>query len=65
MSQPKKPHDQHDSHDDSLGAVEGERPSDPQRGNTNAPALDKDGKPSDAQKIAEDRIGANLDNTQG
>jgi hypothetical protein len=48
------------------GAVEGDKPSDrPQQGNDNAPALDDQGMPSDEAKIAEDRLGANLDETQG
>lgn len=52
--------------DEHLGAVEGDRPSDrPQEGNANAPALDDQGIPNDATKIAEDVIGANLDGTEG
>ena len=48
------------------GAVEGDKPTDrPQQGNANAPALDENGKPQDRDKIAEDVIGANLDETQG
>ena len=52
--------------DDHVGAVEGDRPEDrPQHGNPNAPALDDCGLPNDEDKIAQDRIGANLDDTQG
>jgi hypothetical protein len=52
--------------DEHLGAVEGDRPSDrPQQGNSNAPALDERGLPSDEVKIAQDVIGANLDGTEG
>jgi hypothetical protein len=48
------------------GAVEGDKPTDrPQQGNANAPALDENGMPQDRDKIAEDVIGANLDETQG
>lgn len=49
-----------------VGAVEGDRPTDrPQQGNENAPALDDQGLPNDDVKIAEDVIGANLDETEG
>ncbi|HTM25572.1 MAG TPA: hypothetical protein VL225_10300 [Vicinamibacterales bacterium] len=48
------------------GAVEGDRPTDdPQFGNANAPALDSQGLPDDCDKVDEDRLGANLDDTQG
>jgi hypothetical protein len=48
------------------GAVEGDKPTDrPQQGNANAPALDENGMPEDCDKIEEDVIGANLDETQG
>ena len=48
------------------GAVEGDRPTDTQQGNRNAPAaLDGNGMPKDKKKIAEDVIGANNDETQG
>jgi hypothetical protein len=52
--------------DQHEGAVEGDRPSDPQQGNANArDALDQEGLPADDTKIAEDVLGANLDDTQG
>jgi hypothetical protein len=52
--------------DQSKGAVEGDRPTDKQQGNRNAPgALDSNGMPRDKVKIAEDVIGANVDETQG
>ena len=54
-----------DSPDDSLGAVEGEKPSDPQRGNPNAPGIDEQGRPKDPVRTGQDRIGANLDETEG
>jgi hypothetical protein len=47
------------------GAVEGDKPTDRQQGNANAPALDDNGMPDDCEKIEEDVIGANLDETQG
>ena len=51
------------------GAVEGDKPTDPQPGNKNAQvsghALDDQGLPEDTDKIEEDVIGANLDETQG
>ncbi len=51
--------------DQHEGAVEGDRPTDQQNGNANAPALDEQGLPADEDKIAEDVIGANSDETQG
>jgi hypothetical protein len=48
------------------GAVEGDKPTDrPQQGNANAPALDDQGMPKDQDKIDEDVIGANIDETTG
>ena len=55
----------HDDPDGGLGAVEGEKPSDPQRGNINAPGIDDQGRPNDPVKTGEDRIGANTDETEG
>ena len=55
----------HDGEDARLGAVEGERPTDPQRGNPNAPGVDDQGRPNDPVKTGQDRIGANLDETEG
>jgi hypothetical protein len=52
--------------DEHIGAVEGDRPSDtPQQGNPNAPALDAEGLPNDPDAIAQDVIGANIDETGG
>jgi hypothetical protein len=60
-----QPHDRADS-DEHIGAVEGDRPSDsPQQGNPNAPGLDDEGLPDDPTAIAEDVIGANVDETEG
>ena len=48
------------------GAVEGDKATDrPQQGNENAQALDDQGLPKDCDKIAQDVIGANEDETQG
>jgi len=48
------------------GAVEGDRPTDIQQGNENAPgSLDSNGLPKDKVKIAEDVIGANEDGSEG
>jgi hypothetical protein len=52
--------------DQSKGAVESDRPADNQQGNENAQgALDSNGMPKDKVAIAEDVIGANVDETQG
>jgi len=52
--------------DEHEGAVEGDRPQDrPQQGNENAQALNDEGMPEDCDKMAEDVIGATLDETQG
>ena len=59
---PSDPTDQ----DQSKGAVEGDRPTDKQQSNKNAPgALDSNGMPRNKVAIAEDVIGANVDETQG
>jgi len=55
----------HGDPDDALGAVEGETPSDPQRGNANAPGIDDQGRPNDPVKTGQDVEGANLDETEG
>ena len=55
----------HEDPDDSLGAVEGETPSDPQEGNPNGPGIDSEGEPNDPVRTGQDRIGANLDETEG
>ena len=52
--------------DEHEGAVEGDRPTDqPNQGNENAQVLDDKGMPKDCDKVAEDVLGANLDDTQG
>jgi hypothetical protein len=55
-----------DREEDHIGAVEGDRPTDkPNQGNPNAPGVDAEGRPNDPVATAEDRIGANLDETEG
>jgi hypothetical protein len=54
-----------DHAEDHLGAVEGDRPTDPNQGNRNAPGVDSEGQPNDPIKICEDVIGANADETEG
>jgi hypothetical protein len=57
---------QREDADQHEGAVEGDRPTDrPQQGNDNAPGLNDQGLPVDEEKIAQDVLGANLDDTQG
>jgi hypothetical protein len=57
---------QREEADQHEGAVESDRPTDrPQQGHANAPALDDQGMPNDKDRIAQDRIGANMDETQG
>ena len=55
--------------DEHEGAVEGDKPTDrPNQGNPNAQndgGLDEQGLPKDCDKIAQDVIGANADDTQG
>ena len=52
--------------DEHEGAVEGDKPTDPvNQGNENAQALDDQGMPKDCNKVAEDVLGANTDETQG
>ena len=54
--------------DEHEGAVEGDKPSDrPGQGNENAQHMDDEGAPTakDRDKIAQERIGANMDETQG
>jgi hypothetical protein len=55
----------HDS-DEHMGAVEGDRSTDTQQGNSNAEAaLDDQGMPKDKVAICEDVLGANADGTEG
>ena len=59
---PERPHPDQDMH---KGAIEGDRPADEQFGNENGNGLDDNGLPNDQVAIAQDKIGANIDNTQG
>ena len=54
---------QHDP-DQHRGAIEGDRPTDEQQGNPNVPALDREGLPANDRAIAEDRIGANVEDAE-
>ena len=59
----RKPHTDEDEH---LGAVEGDRPSDlPNQGNPTGTGVNSEGMPNDPVGTAQDRIGANLDETGG
>ena len=52
--------------DEHIGAVEGDRPTDhPNQGNANAPGVDDQGQPNNPVGQAQDRIGANLDESEG
>jgi len=58
----KKQQDDPDIH---KGAVEGDRPTDEQHFNQQGDGLDENGLPDDPVAIAEDEVGANVDDTQG
>lgn len=47
------------------GAVEGDATNEEGRGNQSAPALDESGMPADSVAIAQDVVGANVDESQG
>jgi hypothetical protein len=47
------------------GVVEGDRPGDKQTGNPQGSGVDKNGLPNDPIATARDRIGANVDQSQG
>lgn len=51
--------------DNHMGAVEGDRTTDAQQGNANADGLDDEGMPDDPVAIAEDVLGANIDESEG
>ena len=55
-----------DHQDEHLGAVEGDTASDdPNQGNPLGTGVDKEGMPNNPVGTAQDRIGANLDETEG
>jgi hypothetical protein len=63
MSQPTGPSGHEEDH---IGAVEGDRPTDkPNQGNPHGPGVDDQGCPDDPIATAEDRIGANMDESEG
>ena len=53
--------------DEHEGAVESDKPAETGQGNENAQNMENEGAPTakDKDKIAQDRIGANMDETQG
>ena len=51
--------------DQHKGAVEGDKPTDDQNANPHGKGVDKQGLPNDPVATAEDRIGANADDSQG
>ena len=52
--------------DDHVGAVEGNKPTDkPNQGNPSGTGVDDEGQPNNPVGTAQDRIGANLDETGG
>jgi hypothetical protein len=64
MTDKRRAHSQDE--DEHIGAVEGDRPSDqPNQGNPNGSGIDAEGLPNDPIGTAQDRIGANLDETEG
>ena len=56
---------QQDDQDVHKGAIEGDRPTDEQHSNQQGDGLDENGLPNDPVAIAEDEVGANVDETQG
>lgn len=51
--------------DEHKGAIEGDRPDDEQFGNPHGDGLDENGLPDDPVATAQDKIGANVDETEG
>ena len=63
MAEKKTPLVDEDEH---IGAVEGNRPTDkPNQGNPSGTGVDDQGRPNNPVGTAQDRIGANLDETEG
>jgi hypothetical protein len=54
----------HRDADSAKGAVEGGRPGEKSYGNRNAPGINRKGLPSKPKAVAEDRIGANVDDSE-
>jgi hypothetical protein len=59
------PSTRHADPDWHKGALEGDRPDDPQHANRHGDGIDDRGLPDDPVAIAEDVVGANEDETQG
>jgi hypothetical protein len=51
--------------DNHKGAIEGDRPDDHQHSNPNGPGVDEEGLPDNPVASAQDRIGANVDESEG
>lgn len=51
--------------DNHMGAVEGDKPTDPQPGNENAQAINDQGIPDDPVAVCEDVLGARVDGSEG
>ena len=56
---------QQDDQDVHKGAIEGDKPADEQQGNPQGDGVDSDGLPDDPVATAQDRVGAENDNSQG
>jgi len=56
---------QQDDPDKHKGAIQGDRPGDEQEGNPHGDGVDAQGLPDDPVATAQDKIGANEDETQG
>ena len=56
---------QHRDPEGHKGAIEGDRPNDEQQGNPHGDGVDQNGLPNDPVGTAEDRVGANEDESQG
>ncbi len=52
--------------DEHIGAVEGDKATDqPNQGNPSGTGVDDQGRPNDPVATAQDRLGANLDESEG
>jgi hypothetical protein len=60
---PTKPKD--DDQDAGKGATEGDKPGDDQGGNPAGTGIDKNGMPNNPIATAQDKVGANEDESQG
>jgi hypothetical protein len=56
---------QQDDPDVHKGAIEGDRPTDEQQGNESGAGVDANGLPDDPVATAQDKVGANEDESQG